>query len=233
MSAISTGGRKEAYQREGHNRFTIRELLAPFAQTAYLCRIEYLPPFVVHGTHQMKPSEILVHAERYRDLITALRDDRVENLDMDLGPVLGYLLAGIIIGLELSPRLLWRMRLSLLGIGGLQVGTSTRSSFDLVKGMEARGEVHHRLGGQPLHHTRAVAAGQEGARRRSTMARASCRRGNHHAHRRCAHRLASAVAGREEPPAPPALRARLRVQVRDYALIIPTRGFSREWNFRL
>jgi glutathione-regulated potassium-efflux system ancillary protein KefG len=78
LSAISTGGSREAYQHAGYNRFTIAELLAPVAQTAYLCGMEYLPPFVVHGTHRMTPEQMRGHGRRYRELITALRDERVD-----------------------------------------------------------------------------------------------------------------------------------------------------------
>src|SRR5258708_2220267 len=36
LSALTTGGPEHAYARDGHNHFTIRELLAPFEQTALL-----------------------------------------------------------------------------------------------------------------------------------------------------------------------------------------------------
>lgn len=78
LSAISTGGRQEAYRSGGYNRFTVRELLAPIEQTARLCGMEYLPPFVVHGTHLMQPDEIRAYSALYREVITALRDGRVD-----------------------------------------------------------------------------------------------------------------------------------------------------------
>ncbi len=63
LSAISAGGREESYRREGTNRFTVDELLAPIAQTAQLCGIEYLPPFVLYGTHSYADDEIARAAE--------------------------------------------------------------------------------------------------------------------------------------------------------------------------
>jgi glutathione-regulated potassium-efflux system ancillary protein KefG len=78
LSAITTGGREGAYQPEGHNRFTIEQLLAPIAQTFRLCGVDYLPPFIAHGTHAMKPEQIEAHAEDYRRLVEALRDDTVD-----------------------------------------------------------------------------------------------------------------------------------------------------------
>lgn len=76
FSTITTGGGEQAYQRQGHNYFSIRELLVPFEQTARLCGMEYLPPFVVHGTHQLQEQQhIARHANIYRQMIAALRDN--------------------------------------------------------------------------------------------------------------------------------------------------------------
>lgn len=81
FNVITTGGREEAYQQEGHNRFTMRELLAPVEQTARLCGMEYLPPFVAHGTLRMTSREMEAHGADYRRLLEAIRDDR---FDLDL-----------------------------------------------------------------------------------------------------------------------------------------------------
>jgi glutathione-regulated potassium-efflux system ancillary protein KefG len=78
LSAISAGGRESAYSRDGLNRLTVRELLAPIEQTARLCGLDVLPPFVVHGTHRMSEGDIEGAAADYRRLIEALRDDRVD-----------------------------------------------------------------------------------------------------------------------------------------------------------
>ncbi len=77
MNAISCGGSKEVYQREGRNRFTIRELLAPFDQTAHLCQMHYLPPFVVHGTHKLGETDIDLCASQYEELLLCLQDNRI------------------------------------------------------------------------------------------------------------------------------------------------------------
>lgn len=80
LSAVTTGGRELAYTKDGHARHTMREFLAPLEQTARLCGMEFLPPFVVHGTHGMGPGEIGHHAGEYRRLIRALRDDTLDLL---------------------------------------------------------------------------------------------------------------------------------------------------------
>jgi glutathione-regulated potassium-efflux system ancillary protein KefG len=76
LSAITTGGSEEAYCRQGYNHFTIRELLAPFEQTAQLCGMDYLPPFMIQGTHQLQNSQqIAPHVDAYQTALLALRDD--------------------------------------------------------------------------------------------------------------------------------------------------------------
>jgi glutathione-regulated potassium-efflux system ancillary protein KefG len=78
LSAISAGGREESYRADGSNRFTVNELLAPIAQTSRLCGIEYLPPFVLYGTHGYGDAEIARAAESYGRLLAALRDGRID-----------------------------------------------------------------------------------------------------------------------------------------------------------
>ena len=79
LNATTTGGPAEAYRQDGRNRFTMRQLLAPFDQTAFLCRMRYLAPFVVHGTHRIDTADAMRPAQRqYRALLTDLRDGRVD-----------------------------------------------------------------------------------------------------------------------------------------------------------
>lgn len=74
MSALTTGGPEEAYHREGYNRYTMKELLAPFDQTARLCGMEYLDPFVIHGVRQLTDEQIQAWAQRYKQCILELRN---------------------------------------------------------------------------------------------------------------------------------------------------------------
>ena len=78
LSVISTGGRDESYQLGGHNRFTMRELLAPVEQTFVLCGMVYLPPYCVHGALRMPVEEIERFAAGYRRSLEALRDERLD-----------------------------------------------------------------------------------------------------------------------------------------------------------
>ena len=78
LSVISTGGSESLYRKKGYNRHTIGEFLAPISQTAYVCRMDYLPPFVVYGTHTVTKEQTAGHGEAYRTIIEALRDGRVD-----------------------------------------------------------------------------------------------------------------------------------------------------------
>ena len=74
MNAFSTGGREEAYGPDGRNRFTVRQLLAPFDQTAHLCHMIYYPPFVVYRGRGLPRQALAEAAATYRRCIEALRD---------------------------------------------------------------------------------------------------------------------------------------------------------------
>jgi glutathione-regulated potassium-efflux system ancillary protein KefG len=97
LNVVSTGGSEEAYSQDGANRFTIRQLLAPIEQTARLCGMTYLPPFVVHGTHALTRDGIDRETADYRRLLEGLRDGRVpvtraaglHRINADLDTVLG------------------------------------------------------------------------------------------------------------------------------------------------
>jgi glutathione-regulated potassium-efflux system ancillary protein KefG len=69
FNSITSGGQLSAYAREGYNRFTIKELLAPWQQTAFLCKMIYLPPFAIHGTHRIQNGELNIMADYYREIL--------------------------------------------------------------------------------------------------------------------------------------------------------------------
>lgn len=72
VHALTAGGAESAYQPGGFNRFTIRQLLAPMDQTAHLCGMSFLTPFVVHGTHRLSDAEVAAAAADYRTFVAAL-----------------------------------------------------------------------------------------------------------------------------------------------------------------
>jgi glutathione-regulated potassium-efflux system ancillary protein KefG len=79
LNAISTGGPAVAYRADGYNRFTVRQLLAPWEQTANLCEMRFLAPFVVHAALRVVGDDDLGdRRDCYRRLIEGLRDERVD-----------------------------------------------------------------------------------------------------------------------------------------------------------
>jgi glutathione-regulated potassium-efflux system ancillary protein KefG len=80
LNALSTGGPPEAYHSKGRNRFAVRQLLAPFDQTAYLCNMGWLEPFVIHAGRKLEPATLSKKTENYRDLLVGLRDGRLDPL---------------------------------------------------------------------------------------------------------------------------------------------------------
>ena len=83
ISTISTGGRKEVYCAEGSNHFTINQFLVPFNQSANLCRMKYLPPFVIHGSHTLSNEDLKIHAKSYKRLIVSLRDEEFDSQEFE------------------------------------------------------------------------------------------------------------------------------------------------------
>jgi glutathione-regulated potassium-efflux system ancillary protein KefG len=79
FNAITTGGPESAYRTGGYNRFTIRELLAPWDQTAHLCGMRFLAPFTVHAALRVVGEDDVAQPRAaYRQLIEALRDERLD-----------------------------------------------------------------------------------------------------------------------------------------------------------
>ena len=81
LAAVSAGGAEAAYAETGHNRFPIRALLTPLEQTANLCRMRFLPPFVLFAALKaVEDGRADRHERDWRALLEALRDDA---LDLD------------------------------------------------------------------------------------------------------------------------------------------------------
>lgn len=71
---MTTGGSRESYSAEGFNRYTIRQLISPLEQVACLCKMNFLPPWVIHGTNSIRPDQILREKDRYFAMLSRLSD---------------------------------------------------------------------------------------------------------------------------------------------------------------
>ena len=78
LNSITTGGKREVYCEDGRNNYTIRQFLRPFEQTARLCRMEYLPPFAVMGTHQLSKEVLEKDVEKYYMLLESLMQKGID-----------------------------------------------------------------------------------------------------------------------------------------------------------
>lgn len=83
LSVISTGGNKEIYSKGGRNQYTINEFLVPFKQSANLCGMEYLPPYVIFGSHSLKNLDIDGYCSKYKSILTSLRDEKIDIAKMN------------------------------------------------------------------------------------------------------------------------------------------------------
>jgi glutathione-regulated potassium-efflux system ancillary protein KefG len=97
LNAITTGGPAHAYQKNGYNRFSVRELLSPWDQTAHLCGMRFLAPFAVHAALKVATEgDVAADRSNYVRLLEALRDERLDvaaamaaqNLALELDSVL-------------------------------------------------------------------------------------------------------------------------------------------------
>jgi glutathione-regulated potassium-efflux system ancillary protein KefG len=78
LCAVSSGGGQQAYSLDGFNRVPLRQYLLPIEATARLCGLDYLAPFVVHGSHRLQSAEIAAAATDYRAVLEAIQDDRLQ-----------------------------------------------------------------------------------------------------------------------------------------------------------
>lgn len=82
MNIITTGGTSQAYTKESINRYTIREFLIPIEQTAKLCGMIYLPPYLIQGTHRLTEKEIDNHTEKYIQLLKDLSENKFKTEEL-------------------------------------------------------------------------------------------------------------------------------------------------------
>lgn len=77
MQAVSIGGSESVYTREGRYHFTILELLRPFEQSAHLCGVKVLEPFLSYEAVRLSPEELRPLATRYQGLMKNLVNGQI------------------------------------------------------------------------------------------------------------------------------------------------------------
>ena len=84
MNVISAGASRHAYTSEGHNKYSVREFLRPFEQTANLCHMKYLPPFVLHDALNTNTDiDLTFYSELLRNVLTQLMNNKIDFNELD------------------------------------------------------------------------------------------------------------------------------------------------------
>ena len=74
FNALTTSGTRESYSWEEHNRFPLSSYLIPYNQLAHVCRMHYLPPFVLHQSGKADASTAAKHAKQFKNLLRLFSD---------------------------------------------------------------------------------------------------------------------------------------------------------------
>jgi len=73
--ALTAAGPKDAYLPEGYQRDHLRTFLRPLEQTARLCQMQFLPPYVLYGSLKApETGQVVPHVTMYKRLLEGLRD---------------------------------------------------------------------------------------------------------------------------------------------------------------
>lgn len=96
MLAVTGAGPAEAYTERGFQRFPLRTFLTPLEQTARLCAMRFVAPYVLYAALRAPTDQrVDPHVAGYRRLLEAIRDDaydfdraeRMETVDCDTLPI--------------------------------------------------------------------------------------------------------------------------------------------------
>lgn len=78
FNVVTTGAPEQLYSKEHLGNYSIKDFLIPISQSATLCKMISLPPFVVHGTYNIKNNEILEYKKEYLSLLNLIIDNKFE-----------------------------------------------------------------------------------------------------------------------------------------------------------
>jgi len=78
FQTFSSGGGRDRYGPGTRNQYTIAEFLRPFEQTAWLCHMDYLPPYALQGTHRFNSSDCDTFGMEYGLFINLLLHEKLD-----------------------------------------------------------------------------------------------------------------------------------------------------------
>ncbi|OIQ00039.1 MAG: potassium transporter KefG [Zetaproteobacteria bacterium CG2_30_46_52] len=91
MLAVTAAGSAEAYSTDGHHQQSMRTFLTPLEQTANLCQMQFIPPYVLYASlSHAEPARVQSHAAAYKALLLALFHDQFDVEAAKARDVLGF-----------------------------------------------------------------------------------------------------------------------------------------------
>ena len=76
MLAVSAGAPLEAYSPRGIQNYSLRDFLRPFEQTARLCKMKFIPPYVLFSSLNMHNTvEFEEHSKGFETLLQSIVND--------------------------------------------------------------------------------------------------------------------------------------------------------------
>lgn len=77
--SVTTGGSAADYSQLGGNKHPFPDFLLPLRQTAELCGMTFLPPFVLHAANHIETTEARMHIEAYPVFLETLASDSFDS----------------------------------------------------------------------------------------------------------------------------------------------------------
>jgi putative NADPH-quinone reductase len=80
ICVLTAGGGEKAYHADGYNHFTLRELLQPLEQTAFMTGMDYLPPLALFGARTAsEEGRVPEHIALWKKLLAALSQQHINS----------------------------------------------------------------------------------------------------------------------------------------------------------
>jgi len=73
-SVLTTGSGSDAYQETGEHKHPFAAFLPPFLQTARLCGMRWITPYILHGAHQVDEAVISAHIAEFQKRLSTYPD---------------------------------------------------------------------------------------------------------------------------------------------------------------
>ena len=79
MLVLSAGAPEEAYAETGFQNYPLRDFLRPLEQTAQLCKMNFIPPYVMFSAiHERQSVRLEKHIHGYQKLLNNLVKDQID-----------------------------------------------------------------------------------------------------------------------------------------------------------